>query len=190
MRATGTLILTATVAGYASAPGPGSLETLASASGCRNQLATCFRSHAMPCFLSKRMRKLAAAEEALAESPPACHRKQQILVIRNRRHTADSSFTVWYPQCHTPVVGLVILIPTVCRARAPSCVTFFFKLRAAAAGGHEAARAWRALDAPRRAADPLLGRVRGGHRERAELAGEDRTEWRWGCHRSRTRSPR
>ena len=70
VRATGTLILTATVAGYARAPGPGSLETLASASGCRNQLATCFRSHAMPCFLSKRMRKLAAAEEALAAKAP------------------------------------------------------------------------------------------------------------------------
>ena len=32
---------------------------------------------------------------------PTCHRKQQILVIRNRRQDADSGFAVWSLQCHT-----------------------------------------------------------------------------------------
>ena len=49
---------------------------------------------------------------------PTCHRKQQILVIRNRRHVADCSLAVWSPQCHTSrsEVDRAILIPTVCRA--------------------------------------------------------------------------
>ena len=44
--------------------------------------------------------------------------KQQILVIRNQRHAADSSFIVWSSHCHTsrPVVGRDILILAVRRA--------------------------------------------------------------------------
>ena len=46
------------------------------------------------------------------------HRNQQILVMRNRRLGADSSFAVCSPQCHTghSVVVRAILIPAVCRA--------------------------------------------------------------------------
>ena len=52
---------------------------------------------------------------------PSCHRKQQILVIRNRWHDADSSFAMWPPHCHTSrsVVGRAILIPAACREWAP-----------------------------------------------------------------------
>ena len=54
----------------------------------------------------------------LHSAPTTCHGKQQILVIRNRRHVADSSLAVWTPQCHTSrsVVDRAILIPAVSRA--------------------------------------------------------------------------
>ena len=51
-------------------------------------------------------------------SVATCHGKQQILVMRNRRHVADCSLAVWSPQCHTSrsVVERAILIPAVRRA--------------------------------------------------------------------------
>ena len=49
---------------------------------------------------------------------PTCHRKQRILVIRNRPYNADSGLAVWSPQCQNSrsVGGGVILMTTVRRA--------------------------------------------------------------------------
>ena len=57
-------------------------------------------------------------EEECITPSPTCHRKQQILVIRNRRHAADFSFVVLSPQRHTSflVVVRAFLNAAICRA--------------------------------------------------------------------------